>query len=256
MNDYISYSQINMFLRCPAQYMFRYCEGLIIPPKSALTKGKSVHKGQEVNYKQKIETKADLPVSDVLDVVATEFETLATETEFAPDEDKGKIKDETIGLAKLYHKEIAPKVQPLYVEEEINFIIPNTEIQLKGYIDVVQEGGIIRDTKTAAKTPAQNVIDKSMQLTAYALAYRTITGETENKLILDYLINTKTPKVLSLESSRTEDDLKRFVAIVQNVVKAIKAGIFYPNPDNFMCTPNNCGYWHECQKKFKTEVFK
>lgn len=256
MKDYISYSQINMFLRCPAQYMFRYEEGLILPPKSALTKGKSVHKGQEINYKQKIETKSDLPVSDVLDAVATEFEALAKETEFKPDEDKGKIKDETIGLAELYHKEIAPEVQPLYVEEEINFIIPQTNIQLKGYIDVVQEGGIIRDTKTTAKTPAQNVVDKSLQLTAYALAYRTITGETENGLVLDYLINTKNPKVMSLKASRTEDDLRRFVSITENVVKAIKAGVFYPNPDNFMCSPENCGYWHECQKKFKTEVFK
>ena len=51
---YLSPSQINMYLRCPAAYKYRYVDGLILPPKAALTRGKSVHKGQEHNYNQKI----------------------------------------------------------------------------------------------------------------------------------------------------------------------------------------------------------
>lgn len=251
MRDYISPSQINMFLRCPAQYYFRYCEGLIIPPKSALTKGRAVHKGQEINYKQKIKTKQDLPLDDVKDAVATEFEAAAQETEWKPDEDKGKIKDETVSLATLYHREVAPTVQPQYVEEEVFFQIPDTEIKLKGFIDVVQEGGIIRDTKTTAKTPNQDTADKSMQLTAYSLAYRTLTGEEETGLVLDYLVNTKVPKVVPLKTQRSKDDIARFIYITSQITKAIQSGIFYPNPDNFMCSEENCGFWHECNKKFK-----
>lgn len=251
MRDYLSFSQLSMYLRCPAQFMFRYEEGLILPPKSSMTKGKAVHKGQEINYKQKIESKEDLPLDDVKDAVATEFETAAEETEFKPDEDKGKIKDESITLATLYHNEVAPKVQPQYVEEEVYFTIPDTSINLKGFIDVVQEGGIIRDTKTTAKSPSQETANKSMQLTAYSLAYRTLTGKNEGGLVLDYLINTKTPKVMQLETTRTDDDLKRFISISKQVTKAIQSGIYYPNPDNFMCSEMNCGYWSECQKKFK-----
>lgn len=246
--DYISVSQINMYLRCPAQYYFRYVQGMIIPPKSALTKGKAVHKGQEVNYKQKIDTHEDIKLTDLQEVVSTEFETLAPETEWMPEEDPGKIKDETISLASLYHTEIAPTVQPMLVEEEILIDIPGGK--LKGYIDLVDMQEYIRDTKTASRTPSQDVISKSLQLSAYALAYRKEMNREENGVKLDYLVNTKTPKVVTLEGKRTEQDLQRFVSIATRVMDAIQKGVFYPNQDNFMCDEKNCGYWHECRKTF------
>ena len=58
---YLSVSQVNMYLRCPLQYMFRYIEGLKLPPKSAMTLGKSIHFGIEGNYRQKIDSHKDLP---------------------------------------------------------------------------------------------------------------------------------------------------------------------------------------------------
>jgi putative RecB family exonuclease len=249
MPDYISPSQISMFLRCPSQYYFRYCEGLILPSKSVMIKGKAVHKGQEINYKQKIQTKQDLSLSDVQDAAATEFDSSVPETEWKPDEDKGKIKDEVITLAGLYHKEVAPMVQPEYVEEEVYFEADG--LKFKGFIDVVQEGGIIRDTKTTAKTPSQDIADKSLQLTAYSFAYRTLLGQEEKKVVLDYLVNTKTPKYVPLESSRCKDDIDRFLAIAKQISKAIQSGIFYPNVDNFMCNSEHCGYWHKCHEKYK-----
>ncbi len=246
---HISPTQINMFLRCPAQYYFRYCEGLILPPKSALTRGRAVHKGQEVNYRQKIETKQDLPAADVLDAVSTEFDARAQETEWAPDENPGKVKDESISLAGLYHQGIAPIVQPEFVEEEV-FVEIGPGLNLKGFIDVVQEGGIIRDTKTAARAPSADAMEKNLQLSAYSLAYRALLGRPEAGLRLDYLINTKTPKVVTLEGERTEADIRRFAAIAEQISKAIQSGIFYPNQDNFLCNKNDCGYWDLCHKKF------
>ena len=43
-------SQINMFLRCPAQWKFRYVDRIIAPPKSSLVQGKAYHKALETNY--------------------------------------------------------------------------------------------------------------------------------------------------------------------------------------------------------------
>jgi putative RecB family exonuclease len=247
--DHISPTQINMFLRCPAQYQFRYIDGLILPPKAAFLRGRAVHKGQEVNYRQKIETKQDLPVADVLDAVSTEFDVQAPETEWAPDENPGKVKDETISLAGLYHQEIAPTVQPAFVEEEV-FVEIGPDLNLKGFIDVVQEGGIIRDTKTTARTPSADAVEKNLQLSAYSLAYRSLLGVPEAGLRLDYLVNTKTPKVVTLEGKRTDADIKRFAAIAERISKAIQTGVFYPNQDNFLCSKDNCGYWDLCHKKF------
>jgi putative RecB family exonuclease len=247
--DHISPTQINMYLRCPQQYAFRYMEGLILPPKAALTRGRAVHRGQEANYRQKIESKTDLPLADVQDVVSTEFDAAAQETEWALDENRGQVKDESISLASLYHREIAPTVQPDFVEEEV-FVELEPGLNLKGFIDVVQSGGIIRDTKTTGKTPPADVADKSLQLTAYSLAYRSLTGQAEAELCLDYLVNTKQPKVVTLRTSRVEDDVKRFRATAERISKAIQTGIFYPREEgNNLCSPQYCGYYQLCHSK-------
>lgn len=78
---YVSPSQLNMYLRCPAQYKYRYIDNIILPPRSAITKGRAVHKGQEHNYRQKVETFQDLKLSEIQEVAAAEFETFAEETE-------------------------------------------------------------------------------------------------------------------------------------------------------------------------------
>ena len=61
-NRHLSVTQLKMFLRCPLQYEFRYIKGLKVPPVEAMTLGKSIHSTLEENYKQKIETKKDLPI--------------------------------------------------------------------------------------------------------------------------------------------------------------------------------------------------
>jgi RecB family exonuclease len=245
---HISASQINMFLRCPAQYKYRYIDGIILPPKSALTKGKAVHAGQEHNYKQKIDTLQDVKLSEVQEVTAAAFEEQASITEWDREEDPGKVKDSAVVLASLYHTEIAPTVQPILVEEKIEIPIAGTT--LLGFIDVLDSKGYIRDTKTASKTPAESEIDKSLQLTAYSMAHRELMGVPERGVKLDYLVNTKVPKVVTLEAVRTEQDITRFTRIVERVKGAIDAKAFYPNPGNQLCSEKWCGYWAECHKEF------
>lgn len=239
-----------MYLRCPAQYKFRYIDGIILPPKSALTRGKAVHKGQEHNYQQKIETRKDVKLSEVQEVTAATFEELAPETEWEKDEDPGKIKDETISLASLYHTEVAPTVQPILVEEKVTVEFDNTPYTLLGYIDVVDEKGFIRDTKAVSRTPSAEEATRSIQLTSYALAHRYLMGVPEAGVVLDYLVNNKTPKVVQLKATRTDEDIKRFLSILGRVAEAISNNIFYPNPNNFMCSERHCGYWKLCHQEF------
>lgn len=247
--EYISPSQINTYLRCPAQYYFRYIEGLIIPPKAALTKGKAVHSGNEYNYKQKIETKQDLPLNQVQEYTAAEFEQLAEETDFEG-KDKGKEKDTTISLVTLYHTEVAPTVQPIAVEEKVEVAFDNADYKLLGYIDVIDNKGFIRDTKTTARTPSEESITNSLQLSAYTLAHRTLTGTEEKGIVLDYLVSTKTPKLVQLKAKRSQQDIDRFLKIMGIVAHNIACENFYPNPTNQLCTPRACGYWNICQKSF------
>ncbi len=247
--EHISVSQINMYQRCPASYYYRYVRGMIIPPKAAMTRGTAVHSGIEFNYTQKMETEKDLPLEEVKEYTAAVFEEKAEETDFEG-EDKGKVKDSTISLAGLYHDEVAPTVQPEAVEEKVEVAFEGTDYTLLGYIDLIDHKKRIRDTKTTGRTPSESVIQDNLQLAAYSLMYQTITGEEESGVGLDYLVDTKNPKVVQFEAKVTEAERQRFLKIMDAVAKAIEAEHFYPNYNNFMCSQKNCGYWDICHKEW------
>lgn len=249
-SEHISASQINTYLRCPAQYFFRYVRGIKIPPSSALTRGKCVHAGVEHNYRQKIESRQDVSVNEVTEYVAAEFEALQDETQFEPDEVPGQVKDVTVTLAKTYHVELAPKIQPILVEQEILLPIEPYGILLKGYVDLVDDKLWVRDTKTSMRSPAPAEIDKSLQLSAYAYSLQKITGEMPRGVALDYVVATKEPKVVTLEGTRNQQQINRFVNTAARVGRAISEGCFYPSEHNFLCSPEKCGYWELCHKEF------
>jgi CRISPR/Cas system-associated exonuclease Cas4 (RecB family) len=222
---------------------------MIIPPKAAMTRGTAVHSGIEFNYTQKMETKKDLPLEEVKEYTAAVFEEKAEETDFEG-EDKGKVKDSTISLAGLYHEEVAPTVQPEAVEKKVEVAFEGTDYTLLGYIDLIDHKKRIRDTKTTGKTPSESVIRDNLQLAAYSLMYQTITGEEESGVGLDYLVDTKNPKVVQFEAKVTEAERQRFLKIMDAVAKAIEGEHFYPNYNNFMCSQKNCGYWDICHKEW------
>jgi hypothetical protein len=188
-----------------------------------------------------------MKLSDIQDVVSTEFDVQKAETEWE-DNDPGKVKDETISLSTLYHKEVAPTIQPLMIEEKVE--VDFDGIKLLGFIDVVDSEGYIRDTKTASKTPSLGEADKSLQLTAYSAAYRAIHGYEEAGVKLDYLVQNKTPKSVTLEAKRNQKDIDRFTNIMHGVARAIENQDYYPNQTNYLCSPKTCGYWEICHKEW------
>ena len=119
---------------------------------------------------------------------------------------------------------------------------------LKGAIDLVETTGTVVDHKTFAKTPSQGDVDRDIQLTAYALA-QSLGGETPPDLRLDVVVKNKTPKTAQLKTKRTENDLLWFVEMFVQIEKAIRAGVFPPNPTGWHCSPAMCGYWDRCQQR-------
>src|ERR1039457_5494706 len=115
---HLSVSQIKMYLRCPLQYRYRYIDGIKIPPTGSLLLGKSNHSALEGNYRQKIESKQDLPMEQVSDMFADSWESQVKETVFQEDEKSGETKDDGVNLIIAYHNQVAPSIQPKLVEKE------------------------------------------------------------------------------------------------------------------------------------------
>jgi len=243
--EHISVTQLKMYLRCPLQYFFRYGCDLKIPPTGDMTLGRTIHQTLGDNYRQKLESRRDLPISDVTDIFSDYWEREIQETVFRPDEKPGELKDQGVELLTAYHENIAPAVQPVEVEREFLIDTGVTELPLKGYIDLIDEQGIIIDHKTSKRSYPPNSAEKDLQLTAYALAYRTLYGENESGVRLDVMVRNKQPKIQQLSGQRTIEDIKRFLRIARQVERGIKNEVYYPN-EGYMC--NICGYYDMCGK--------
>lgn len=249
----MSYTKINMYLRCPLQFQYRYVEGIKIPPPSGLAFGISGHTALEHNYHEKVKTKADVPVDTMTDVFVDTWRTYRGEMALKKDENFDTIENEGIAVLRGYHKEVAPGIVPRLVEEM--FTIPLTDaLSLTGKIDIVDLHEAIHDHKFTKKSPAANVLDKDLQVSAYILAYRTLMNKEESGCFFNYAVRTKTPKFTHREATRTDRQLERFKNIAKAVARQIevsyKNGVFYPNPTGWTCTFDNCGWWRLCHSRF------
>ena len=247
---HISFTQLNMFLRCPRQYEFRYILGLRVPPSGAMIQGRVWHETLELNYQQKVDSDTDLALGEMQEYFVAQFDaTLAREeVTFEPNEKPGTLKDQGTAIVAAHHTTIAPEVRPLLVEERFTVDLGgNFPFDLVGVWDLVERDGTIVDNKAYGKVPRQEDLDKDLQFTAYALGFRATRGEIEPGLRMDVVVKTKNPRALQLHTRRSNADCQWLLRLIEQVGQAIDSGIFYPNPTGWHCSPRFCGYWDRCK---------
>jgi CRISPR/Cas system-associated exonuclease Cas4 (RecB family) len=248
---HLSISQINTYLRCPLQYYFRYIQGIIIPPKAALVLGGVIHKTLEYNYKQKVKSCQDLKVKEILEYFDWTFKEREKEVEWKQEnEKKEKFKEQGMKLLEKYQNEIAPKIQPLVVEQKHEIQLEGLNRTFLAFLDLIDIHQVIIDHKTSARTPSIISPDHNLQLIAYSMTYRAENEKQESKSRVHYLIKTQEPKIIALEKKVSNQEIQRFLKIISSVARAIEEENFYPNPHNFMCTAIGCGFWEICHKTF------
>ena len=253
----LSVSALNMLVKCGEQYRRRYLLNEKIPPGFALTVGKATHKSVERDLAHKIEKGELLPDEAVRDIardaLVAEWETplgVILEKEYAAlgfKKARAEAIDTCVTLSSLHHEEVAPAIEPTWVERFWRLDVEGTPVELSGYIDIQEGAGAIRDTKTSKKSPSSDEADKSFQLSTYAMAVDAIDGAIPEKVCLDYLVHTKEPKLVQLESTRTRPDFDHVLRRIENASLAIEKGVFTPAPmDSWWCSPKYCGYHASC----------
>lgn len=247
-------SEIQTYLKCGKMWEFRYVHGIKSPPAAALTVGRSVDEAINHNLLQKIKSGVDVSESEVVDTCATVFEKEAIETEWKPDEDPGAEKDSAIECVKVYHKEIAPNVQPASVQER--FILhTDAGFNLGGTIDIVEKTDIVADNKTANKKYDDNAIFRAIQPAMYDFAFEALHGRPALGFRLDVMIKPTAKqgaRIQQVKSTVTPSDRQWLFETIHAVDKAIRAGVALPAPDlpgAWWCSAKFCGYWHMCKGK-------
>lgn len=224
----LSGSSLNMFLECGALWELVYVRGLRRPPSLKMALGTAGHAAAELDLTQKMDTKEDLPEEAVLDAFRDSFLAESNLSEEIPEkqETKGIMLDSGIASMKVWHKDVAPTVQPTMVEEPVQFTI--NDIPYAGTIDLVDDQDRVRDWKFVGRKPGKDQ-KYVLNMTGYAIGFREKTGRVETGVILDHIVRTKEPYHYPISGEPVPDQsIIAFADIVETAYSSINVGSFPP----------------------------
>ena len=110
LGELLSPDQVNTFLSCQAKCYFRYALGLAEPPTGTLALGTAFHSVPAANFRQKIETKQDLPTQELEESFGEAFAMAADDAEFREDEEPAVLIETGRALVRRYMVDAAPWV--------------------------------------------------------------------------------------------------------------------------------------------------
>lgn len=257
---YVSATQLNMFARCQAGWMFSYIHNIKGKPSGAMTRGTCVHKGISHNMIQKVESRVDLPVGDVLDHYDTTFTELAYDTQWKKSEKPGKEKDAGYRVLGLYHEKIAPETYPADVEQSFKMNINWTEnegedneeeksVEFRGILDLADVKGNLNEIKTTGQTPKCPRGADNLQLTLYYVGKLALEGKSYSPW-LQYLVTTKDPKIVQFPIIVGDSQKKFALDNIPRIVKAMESENYFPARGNMYCSQSACYYYSMCLEEF------
>lgn len=242
-------SQVGMFEKCPRQYWWRHIKKRTRPPTIAMVRGRGPHEGRDVSMQRKLRGEDQLTQEELADVVRDRVHhDFLEEIDLADEGTREVVRDRTvdtaIDMAQVDAEAFHPTLDPLLIEEEIDWEPPGYGIGIKGIVDLVQTNGEPVDLKTGSPKPA---IEYGLQLITYDLLLRSKLGRSSGTARLQGIKGLKAgPKpvetTLEIDDAARQRVLNRYAAMKETVSK----GAFPPNPQGWWCSKKWCGYADVC----------
>ena len=240
--DYISPSRLNTWLKCPLAFKLRYVDGVRSPTTPSLFLGRRTHRGLEIFYRHR-QLGIQLEPGDVVRRMSVTWDSDVCDEEmtFSSSAEEESLRTKESDLVRAY-LDFIPEDEPapLVVETTLEaplvdpFTGENLGIPLLGIVDLIldsDDGAVISDFKTAAKSTPPSEIIHEIQLSAYAYLFRQVTGREEAGLEIRSLIKTKIPKIIFHPfAPRTEAHFHRFFSVVRAYLDDLDAGRFIYRP--------------------------
>ena len=256
--EYVSASRINTYLMCPLKYRFRYIEN--ISPKfknSGLAFGSAVHSA--LNWVHEYMLAGEKPgLEDALRIFRADWASQQVETiNYKKGESREGLQKLGEQLISIYYAEypdlkVRATERPFKVPLEDLTTGESFEVPLFGYFDLVLDDDVLVEIKTAKRDYGVQDLQRNIQLSAYAYAYRRIYG-TDPKLKLTALLKAKTPRISDHAVERPASGDRWFVHLAASVVNSIQSEAFPPSP-GWQC--GDCEYSQECSSFYECRNVK
>lgn len=254
LKPHLSHTQLEKHAACPEAYRRAYIERERTPAGLRAATGIAAHQAAEENFRQKIETRRDLPVDDIMDMAAANFEAATADgVHLTRDEQRtgtqrsiNEAKDRTIAIAKVLGSKVVKEYQPVLVEHKVRIPLPGPH-DLLAVIDLVDEDDLVVDFKTRGFPGKAEDAHHSQQLTIYDAAFRCETGRAPSGLRLEVLSGDVQIRRNKFTTERTDRDFAVLAARVNAFEAAVQTGVFPPAAlGTWLCSPKWCPYWSTC----------
>lgn len=245
----LSPSSVNQFAHdCQVKWFYRRVLGLPETRGAALGLGTAVHEAIGANFRQKIETREDLPAAGVVALFRDAFARQLDEITLDPKDDANDLRECGDVMTRVYMEQCAPRIQPAAVETPVRGLIGDVAVQ--GFIDVIDTDGDIIDVKTASKKPSGISPGYRVQVSTYAMLESKASGRAR----LDTLTKTKTVVSHAQTLEITDSDRLQATRLYSIAQEQMRAGVFMPNRGSHLCSRKYCSFWERCVSEYGGEV--
>lgn len=244
-----SHSLVECYLDCPRKCFFRYIEQVPTPKAAALVKGTACDQAWNYNLEQKIESKEDIALDDLLQITEQAFrDDVANEGGVASvdwgDSSARAELDSALRLSRTWRMELAPDIQPFAVQVRYSRPMASGR-EFIGFIDIegLVDGAIATiDNKTAKRRFSAGDADRGLQPSAYAY----LKGEPLDFVFARAIDTGKSQSSEFAWTHRSAGDIDWYTDLINQVELGFEGGVFPPNPNSkYGC--NGCGYFAACQ---------
>jgi len=247
-----SYSGLESFKKCPAQFKFRYIDKIRKTDEGieAFT-GKRVHEALEFLYNEV--QSGRLPfIDNILDHYEQLWKNnwhnrIAIAKRGESREDYYRLGEQCIARFYRNNQPFSEEVEG--IELEIDFMLDDDEsYRMKGIMDRLDHVGNghfeIHDYKTGKRAMSQGQADKDGQLALYQIALEQSRENVKSVTLVWHFVRYG----IVIKSKRTKEQLKDLTRIMKNRIDEIrlkeKQGEEFPPKPMILC--NWCYYWEEC----------
>lgn len=244
----LSPTSLTTFMDCSAKWFYRKVLNLPETRGSALGLGSAVHEALAENFRQKIETKEDLPTEGVTALFVDAFSRQLDSIVLQADESADELKQMGETLVRVYMDQAAPSIEPAAVEQAVEGLIG--DVPVHGYIDILTTDGTVIDIKTASKKPSGITSDHRLQLTTYAMLEPAASGKCRR----DAIAKTKTVTLTQATMEVSDADRKLTTRLYSIARDQMRTGLVAPNRGSFLCSRKYCGYCDRCADEFGGEI--
>ena len=267
--DYFSYSSLQSYQKCPAQFQFRYINRIYKNDEGIEAfMGKRVHETIEYIYNMK-KSGISLSCDNIIQYYHSLWENkwhskiaIVNKNVLPIDREKNIPLWEKYAafyfrtgeqcVTKFYSLN-HPFNENVYANEyKMDFLIGNnTDYRIKGCVDRLDLDGngdwIIHDYKTGKRFYNQKEADQDMQLGLYQIGLKKTKKNIKNVLLVWHFLQQSKEKIL-IYSKRTDSDLENITKKVKNLIDDVRFKIIknekFVAKKSILC--NWCYYWEEC----------